>query len=650
MAQRLGLAKGRLGKGSVAVVAAALLVVLGLGGYIFYNTNVLNEYSTSKEREDQVAEYERKYRQYLRLPQPRVTAVDVRADLSPREGAIRFQGTYALKNKTGAPIPKLHVLIGGEPEEYELAFTPPATLEMEDEVSGYRIYALSQPLAPGAAMECRFDVAYGRKGFTNGGIDGTVIENGTFVNSGLLPSFGYEPNAELSDDDVRKKHALEPKPRMNPMSDAVARNDNYLSRDADWIDFKTTVCTSPDQIALAPGYLEREWDEDGKRCFAFAMDAPILHFFAMLSARFEVKKDSWTSPSGQVVAIEVYHHSGHPYNIEGMIEAVKKTLDYDTREFGPYQHRQLRIVEFPLGYGTFAQSFPNTVPFSEAIGFIARPDKDEDIDYTFYVTAHEVSHQWFAHQVIGANVQGATVTSESLSQYAALMVMEHEYGRPSMRKFLKHELSGYLIGRSGERKAENPLAMNENQQYIHYQKGSLVMYALREWMGEDQLNLALRNYLAKVKFQEPPYTTSLEMLDEIKAVAAPELHPFIDDLFLKISLWDLRMKEATWEKRPDGQYDVTMSWEAKQLQADAKGTETEVPLDLAIPVGVFLGTPKDLEELWFEKVPMKAGPGTLTVTVPKQPERVGIDPYHYLVDRNLDDNLAQVEEKSAVSS
>src|SRR3546814_3449556 len=107
-----------------------------------------------------------------------------------------------------------------------------------------------------------------------------------------------------------------------------------------------------------------------------------------------------------------------------MIESAKKSLDYYTRECSPYQFRQLRILEFP-GYSTFAQAFAGTVPYSESIGFIADLRDEDDIDYVFYVTAHEVAHQWWAHQVVGANVQGATMLSESLAQYSALRSEEH---------------------------------------------------------------------------------------------------------------------------------------------------------------------------------------------------------------------------------
>ena len=56
------------------------------------------------------------------------------------------------------------------------------------------------------------------------------------------------------------------------------------------------------------------------------------------------------------------------------------------------------------------------------------------MDYPFYITAHEVAHQWWAHQVMGGNVQGSTMMSESLAQYTALMVMKHEYGPAQMKR------------------------------------------------------------------------------------------------------------------------------------------------------------------------------------------------------------------------
>jgi aminopeptidase N len=264
----------------------------------------------------------------------------------------------------------------------------------------------------------------------------------------------------------------------------------------------------------------------------------------------------------------------------------------------------------------------------------------------FYVTAHEVAHQWWAHQVIGANVQGATVLSESLAQYSALMVMEHKYGRTQMRRFLKEELDQYLAGRGGERIEELPLYRVENQQYIHYQKGSLVFYRLREELGEEAVNRALRKFLEAKAFQNAPYTTSAELLQFIRAEARPDQQALITDLFEKISFYDNRVEEATAVKRADGKYEVTLDLHAAKRYADGKGKETAGKLDDWIEVGVFArgpsGKERDEKVLYLQRHHVTTEEPKVTVVVDALPYEAGFDPYNKLIDRVSSDNRRKV--------
>jgi aminopeptidase N len=325
-----------------------------------------------------------------------------------------------------------------------------------------------------------------------------------------------------------------------------------------------------------------------------------------------------------------------------MIESVKKSLDYYTANFSPYQHRQLRIVEFPR-YQSFAQSLPNTVPYSESIGFIADLRDEDDIDYVFYVTAHEVAHQWWAHQVIGANVQGSTVMSETLAQYSALMVMEKEYGKDKMRKFLEHELNGYLRGRGSERERELPLSLVENQAYIHYNKGSLVMYALREYLGEDVVNGVLQRFIAKFGFQQPPFVVSPELVKAFRDVTPERYAYLIEDLFETITLYDNRAVRATARPLGDGQYAVSLSVHSQKLRADEQGVETPVGLDDWIEIGVF-GRDDEGERrtLYLERRRLDQESTDIEIVVEGEPTEAGIDPNILLIDRDPDDNLRTV--------
>jgi aminopeptidase N len=427
---------------------------------------------------------------------------------------------------------------------------------------------------------------------------------------------------------------------MPKLEDETARANTYIAHDADWIDFRTTVCTAPDQVALAPGYLQKEYSRDGRHCFDYAMDRPMQKFFAYLSARWQVKKDNY-----QGIAIEVYYDAKHPYNVDRMIASVKKSLAYYQANFTPYQFRQVRIIEFP-GYGSFAQSFANTIPYSESIGFIADLRDKEAIDYVYYITAHEVAHQWWAHQVIGANMQGSTMLSESLAEYSALMVMEKEYGRGKMRRFLRYELDAYLSGRGSDLVEEQPLFRVENQQHIHYRKGALVFYRLREELGEKAVNRALKKFLLDKGYQNPPYTTSRELLGYLRAEAGPKQQQLITDLFEKISFYDNRLEHATAKRRADGKYDVTLDLRASKLYADGKGKETAGRLDDWVEIGVFArgssGTESDEKVLYLQRQHVAEATSRVTVVVDSEPYEAGFDPYNKLIDRVATDNRKRI--------
>ena len=103
------------------------------------------------------------------------------------------------------------------------------------------------------------------------------------------------PSIELTDDSTRHRHGLEKVRRMPKLDDVAARQYNSGSFDADWINFEATVSTTPDQIAIAPGYLQKEWVQNGRRYFHYKMDAPIMNIYSIQSARYAVRRDTGTT-------------------------------------------------------------------------------------------------------------------------------------------------------------------------------------------------------------------------------------------------------------------------------------------------------------------------------------------------------------------
>ena len=633
--QRLSIARQRLGGRVAAAIVLLFAAFVSTGCYIYYNTNILNTYRTTDELEAMQATAEKKYKKYEGIPQPRITDVKANVAIYPEKRAVYIDGTYLAANKSGVPIEDLHVTWSVQNLTSFDVEIPNAKLTTSDEDLGYRIYTLTEPLQPGQSLTMKFRTAFEARGFTNGPANNNVVENGTFINNfAYFPHFGYSSRVELQDKNDRREYGLPQLERLKPPGDMKARMEHQLARGTDWLSLDTTVSTSADQIAIAPGYLQREWTADGRRYFHYKTTSPILGFWAYLSARYEVKRDQWNG-----IPIEIYYDPKHPYNVDRMIYSVKKSLDYFTKNFSPYQHKQVRILEFPR-YARFAQAFPNTIPFSEAIGFIADLRKEDAIDYVFYVTAHEVAHQWWAHQVIGGNVQGATVLTETLSQYSALMVMEKEYGKAHMRRFLRYELDRYLRSRGTETLAEKPLMLVEDQGYIHYRKGSLVMYALRDYIGEDAVNRALAKFLRDHAFDGPPYPAATELVQYFRAEAPADKQEVITDLFERITLYDLETKTATVTKRPDGKYAVRFDVTAMKLRSDEEGEEKQVPIDDWIDVGVFAEGKNDQlgKPLFVEKRRITKGQERFEIIVSEKPARAGIDPFNKLIDRDPGDN------------
>jgi aminopeptidase N len=415
--------------------------------------------------------------------------------------------------------------------------------------------------------------------------------------------------------------------------------NTYIDNQSDWVLVETVISTDPDQIAVAPGSLLEEYEEEGRRYFHYLLDHRSLNFYSFISARYEVHREKYKG-----VDVEVYYDDRHPYNVDKMANSIKKSLEYYTTNFGPYYHKQARIIEFPR-YATFAQAFPGTMPYSEGIGFIAKIEDEEDIDMVFYVVAHEMAHQYWAHQVIGAAMQGATLLSETFAQYSALMVMEKEYGRDQMKRFLKYEMNRYLRSRGTEELKEVPLMYVENQGYIHYRKGSLVMYYLREMIGEENVNAALRKLIADHGYKEPPYPTSHAAVDAFTEHTPDSLQYIITDLFREITLFSNRTTDVTSKELAGGRYEVTVDYESHKYRADSLGKETEIDVNDWIEIGVY-ADPGDKDRLGKKLYSglhrISNNEGSIKVLVAEKPYQAGIDPRNLLVDLVGDDNVKKV--------
>ncbi len=202
---------------TAGAAAAAVGLILTLGAFIFYNTNVLNEYHTASDRMERRAEYERRYGRYEGIPQPRLTGTNLHVEIYPERREVDIHGTYRLVNNSAVPIDSVHLATASEVETGGVDFDRPALRVLADEDLGHRIYALEEPLLPGDSLRLSFEVHFKPHGFRNSGVDASVVTNGTyFTNQDWLPAIGYQPNRELSNAGDRRAHGLAPRPPSAP--------------------------------------------------------------------------------------------------------------------------------------------------------------------------------------------------------------------------------------------------------------------------------------------------------------------------------------------------------------------------------------------------------------------------------------------------
>jgi hypothetical protein len=634
---RMANSRQRFGKPQMVFTVICLLIVLGTGSFYYLNTNIRNKYRNTETDKDLQASYEKDLKaKYSKILQPSVVDVKGSVDLVPEKGNLNLSMVITFKNLFHAPVNQLLLQL---PDDDMLHFTrvdfDAATKPVKDYPKyKFKVLQLAQPLKPGDSLKLTVAANRVNPGFINGATNTSYVANGTFINNyDILPVLGYVKNNELGDTEDRKKRGLKEQEGLPKRTDTIARQFNLFEQRGR-TNLDLTLSTAPDQIAISPGYLKKKWMQNGRAYFEYQMDKPIFNFFNIISGRYEVKRDKWND-----VNLEIYYHKTHPFNLGIMLDALKNGLTYDTRNFSPFLYRQMRIIEYPK-YRGFAQSFPNTVPFSEGIGFIFR-HKEDKLDMGYYVTAHELGHQWWGHQVCEANTVGNQMFSESLAQYSALMLLKKTLTIEELRRYLKYELDGYLTGRSTEKKNENPLDQTDNQQYIHYQKGSLANFAMQDYIGEDNMNKALRKLIANYGNGDK-YPTTDVLTGYIKEVTPDSLKYVVDDLYSKITLFEDRVINPTAKKVKDG-YEVTIPVQTIKYYADKAGNEKLTPIKDYIDIGVFSMVKGKEKLVYLKREKFTKEQTTVKAFVKDKPERAGIDPIYKLVDRNTDDNTAVVE-------
>jgi ABC-2 type transport system permease protein len=608
---------------TTTATAAGIVLVLTLGGFTFYNTNVLNTYVSVSAGATRQAEYERRYARYARIPQPQIVGTELRVEIHPERGAAQIRGTYRLLNDTHAAIEAIHIAPAPAVETAAITLNRAAVMTLADEELSHRIFVLERPLEPGDSLQLSFDVRVVRRGFRHDGISDAVVQNGTHFTSTWLPAIGYQPTRELISASDRHEYGLPSRPLIAPLGDEEAPGAGRSRTTLDVL-----VGTSADQLAVAPGALRRTWVENGRSYFHYVTDAPITNEYGIFSARYAVHEATWQSTSDQrAVTVRVFHHPGHSANRESLVQGIQASLDYHTRNVGPYGYGHLTFVE-RAGNATGMHADSSMVTFNEGSALWKAAGDAGALEFPFAIVAHEMAHQW---TVPYAAVEGAPVLSEGVAWYYAMKTVEQAKGRAQLEQLLRFMRQPHPFPpvRRGE-----PLLRGVDG-YASYRRGPFALHALSEYGGTDAVNGALRRLREAHRLPGAPLATMHDLYRQLQTALPVSLHSLLRDLFEVNAYWDLETERVSTHQTSAGAWEVRLEIDARKVVYDAAGAEAEVPMDDLVQVGVFAGS----DELYMQTHRIPAGKQTITVVVPREPDRAGVDPNHLLLEVQRGDNV-----------
>jgi ABC-2 type transport system permease protein len=627
LVERVHEARRRLTRPAVFAAAIATAAFVGLGGWVFYNTHVLNAFATTTTRLEAQAAYERQFQRYKDAPGPSMTRIDAEVHLYPEERRLTSRGTITLVNGRASSLGE--IMISVDPRlRVDTLSVARGTLARRDEPRGVYVFTLADQLQAGESIELTWNAERTNRGFPNSNPDNDIVANGSFVEFWTIaPLPAYDEGREITDPVERQRHGLPPASQLPPRDDARALRTVGFGVDRR-VDTRLVVSTTPGQTAVAPGVMVREWQSSGRRYFEYRSERPIWPVLMVASADYALAR---ARPGN--VGIEVYYHPEHAWNVPIISDTAARAIEYFGREFAPYPYSHFRVVEYP-GYRSAARAFPGTIPYSERAGFLTDLSDWAPIDYT---TLHELAHMWWGHMAAGARVQGREVLNETLAQYSTLMFFKQQDDPRWLRRVTALTLDAYLDGRSRDTRAEHPLVLTDDQGNISYNKGPLVLFALQDLIGAEKVHAALRSYLARFALKPAPFPTARDLLTELRAVTPAEYQDLLTDWFERIVLYDARVETATaMADDVAGRYVVTMEVAAQRFQSSGGGIETEAPLDAWFDVVIFAdasGPDSQSAPLYRAKHRLRSGSARIEVRVDGRPSSAGVDPFHVMIDR-----------------
>ncbi|MES1219791.1 MAG: hypothetical protein ABUT20_30100 [Bacteroidota bacterium] len=633
---------------------------LVIGAFLYYNVSYLNTFLLKTESSDRAILYEKVLKPYSHQPLPKITAIKMETDLYPDKQQAFVRAMVTVTNNTTEPIKEMlvdaegltdfSISIHGEavPFSYPLLY-PRAMFSWfrpAKDTSDFRLYTLTHQLMPGDSAVLEINSTTIPKGFTNSLYAANLLRNGVFFSLGL-PALGYDEDEEVYSPYVRKKSGLpEKKEEEIAQDDPEGLNTLKAGKAADLLNIDITISTEAGQTALFPGVLKKQWTTGNRSYFQYINNPPGMYMPAgIISARYAVAAD--TVQTTRTIPVRIYYHPEHGINVPKFMAGYKDGLRYFSSVFGEYPFSDIKLAETSV-YGPRESSMTSLDSYAEYNSWSADFTDSNQFDYLYFNITRQLAQQWWRFQVAPNNTVGGLIIPEGLATYSALVMAEKKYGPENMRWLLQDQLWAYLFIRRHLGGPEHPV-IKADQWFEWGGKTGVILFGLRDLIGEDSMNVALREFKDAYEFKNRgPFAGAPDLFHFLQKHTPDSVRYYLEDGFKKITLYDNKILEATIMPAGNkGDYKVDFTVNVTKAWMDEKGNDIDVPrMNDFIDIGIFGTDSTDKKsgrsvtnQLYLQKYRLTAGSHSFSITVKGKPVSVGIDPYAKLVDRQPNDNM-----------
>lgn len=388
--------------------------------------------------------------------------------------------------------------------------------------------------------------------------------------------------------------------------------DEFKSKSA----YTIHVTTEPQKMAVCGGLLtDTVTLSDGNKQWTWQLDNNIpAYLVSMAVGDYRLYEDTFHGQQA-IVPIQIYAQPSYLDRVEGSFVHLKQILHGYERMFGPYRWPRVGYVLVNFTGGAMEHATNIAYPMFAVTGGLAYE--------TLY--AHELFHHWFGDLITCARAEEMWI-NEGFASYSEALCQEFLYNTDSVNAYLDYLRDVHrttlrnIVQNDGAHYALDEVPQSATYGTHSYQKGSLVVHTLRQYMGDSLFFSGFRNLLEHYAFGN---IGSEEMFQYLSQVTGLQLMDFYDGWVHNPGFLHFSIDSIVHEG--GAQYRVYLH----QKRHGATRFANSNKLDLT-----FVSTQREL--FTVEGVTFSGEFGDVVVTLPFAPMFGMVDYYEKLMDATLD--------------